>query len=170
MRLYSAKITPLSEELVKALIDAGDIETEDPPEVIRDVESVLSNYLAMEREVTEKAKDLLTARGLPPSELARAKRAAAEQKGIKVGDEMFDFLLDQLIEILMHSNNVEEVYGQDHDLRRRMRPIMRKYLEIDDALDQEVRGRLKHVKEGTRDWEIEYRRMMDEIKGRKGLA
>jgi hypothetical protein len=32
-----------------------------------------------------------------------------------------------------------------------------------------VRGRLKHVKEGTSMWEIEYRRMMDDIKRRKGL-
>ena len=30
-----------------------------------------------------------------------------------VGDEMFDYLLDQCIEMLLHSNNVEEVFAED---------------------------------------------------------
>lgn len=170
MRLYSGKVTPLSRELVQALTSGGDIETEDAKEVVKDVEAVLHNYLEMDRQAGERAKDILQARGLPPTEFARAKKAAAEEKGIKVGDDILDFLLDQLIEILMHSNNVDEVFGEDHDLRRRMRPVLRKYLEIDEAVEQEVRGRLKHVQEGSRDWEIEYRRMMDDIQRRKGLV
>jgi uncharacterized protein len=170
MRLYSGKITPLSKEIVTALASNGDIETEAREEVVKDVEAVLQNYLEMDRQSAERAKDILQARGLPPTEFARAKKLAAEQKGIKVGDDIMDFLLDQLIEILMHSNNVEEVFVEDHDLRRRMRPILRKYLEIDEAVEQEVRGRLKHVQEGSRDWEVEYRRMMDDIQRRKGLV
>ena len=31
------------------------------------------------------------------------------------------------------------------------------------------RSKIKHVKEGTSVWEVEYRRMMDEIKRRKGV-
>lgn len=170
MRLYSGKITPLSKEIVTALASNGDIETESREEVVKDVEAVLQNYLEVDRQSSERAKDILQARGLPPTEFARAKKLAAEQKGIKVGDEILDFLLDQLIEILMHSNNVEEVFVEDHDLRRRMRPILRKYLDIDEAVEQEVRGRLKHVQEGSRDWEVEYRRMMDDIQRRKGLV
>ena len=89
---------------------------------------------------------------------------------IKIGDDLLDYLLDQLIEMLMHSGNVDEVFGEDHDLRRRMRPVLRKYLEMDEALDGEVRGKLKHVQEGTSTWEIEYQRLMGEIQRRKGLT
>jgi hypothetical protein len=32
-----------------------------------------------------------------------------------------------------------------------------------------VRNQLKHVQEGTSVWEVEYRRMMDDIKRRRGL-
>ncbi|HLM74559.1 MAG TPA: DUF507 family protein, partial [Polyangiaceae bacterium] len=103
-------------------------------------------------------------------EFQRLKKLVAEQKGIKVGDEMMDFLLDQLIEMLLHSNNVDEVFGQDHDLRRRMRPVLRKYLDVDAALDTEVRNRLKHVQEGSRTWEVEYQRVMGDIQRRKGLV
>jgi uncharacterized protein len=170
MRLFSGQITPLSEEIVRALVDGHDIECAEKREVVLDVESVFKSYLQTEKEATEKAKDLLAARSMQQSEFQRIKKLVAEQKGIKVGDEMMDFLLDQLIEILMHSNNVEEVFGEDHDLRRRMRPVLRKYLDVDAALDTEVRSRLRHVQEGSPTWEVEYKRVMGDIQRRKGLV
>jgi hypothetical protein len=170
MRLFSGKVTPLSEELVKTLADNKDIECEHRREVVLDLESVFTTYLRLDKEAADKAKDMLQARGLPQTELPRLRKLAADQKGIKGGDDLLDYLLDQLIEMLMHSTHVDEVFGEDHDLRRRMRPVLRKYLEMDEALDGEVRGKLKHVQEGTRTWEIEYQRLMGEIQRRKGLT
>jgi hypothetical protein len=170
MRLFSGRIAPMSEELVKALIENKDIECEERREVIRDLESVFSSYLQLEKEVTEKAKDLLARQGMPQSEFTRLKKLVAEQKGIKVGEDILDYLLDQLIEMLMYSNNVEEVFVEDHDLRRRMRPVLRKHLDADEALETEVRGKLKHLQEGSRPWEIEYQRLMNDIQRRKGLG
>lgn len=170
MRLYSGKVRQLGEDLAKALVDGNDIETEDRAEVAKDLESVLAAYVQAEREVGDRAKDILQSRGLPPSELGRVRKLAAEQRGIKIGDEMMDYLLDQLIEMLMHSGNVEEVFAEDHDLRRRMRPVLRKYLEMDEAVEAEVRSKLKHVQEGTRTWEVEYQRVMGDIQRRKGLG
>lgn len=170
MRLYSGKIAPLSDELVKALADNHDIETESRREVALDLESVFSNYLRLEREANDRAKELLAQRSMPPSELPRLKKLAADQKGIKIGDDMLDYLLDQLIEMLMHSGHVDEVYRQDHELRVRMRPILRRYLDLDVEIEGEVRGKLKHVQEGTRTWEVEYQRLMGEIQRRKGLT
>jgi hypothetical protein len=170
MRLFSGKIAALSDEIVKALVDNTEIECESKKEVARDVESVFASYLQTEREVNDKAKSLLEGRGMSSTEFNRIKRLTAEQKGIKVGDEMMDFLLDQLIEILMHSSNVDEVFAEDHALRRRMRPVLKKYLDIDEALDAEVRGKIKHVQEGSRTWEIEYQRVMGDIQRRKGIS
>ncbi|WP_437627485.1 DUF507 family protein [Sorangium sp. So ce1151] len=170
MRLFSGKITPLTEEIVRALVDNRDIECTSKKEVALDVESVFTSYLNADREATERAKEILQARGLPQGEFNRVKRLAAEQKGIKTGEETMDYLLDQLLEMLMHSNNVEEVFVEDHDLRRRIRPVLRKYLDMDEALDTEVRGKLRHVQEGSRTWEIEYQRVMGEIQRRKGLV
>lgn len=170
MRLYAGKVGPLSEEISKVLVENKDIECEDRKEVTRDIESVFTNYLELERQSVEKAKDILTQRSMPQSEFNRVKKLAAEQKGIKVGDEMLDHLLDQIIEILMHSANVDEVYAADHDLRRHMRPLLKKYIEIDEQLDTEVRSKIKNVQEGTRTWEIEYQRVMSDIQRRKGLV
>ncbi len=170
MRLFVGQLTPLSEEIVQALVQNKDIECDDKDEVVHDVESVFRNYIQLEKDAVEKAKDFMAARKLGQGEFQRIKKLCAEQRGIKVGDEMMDFLLDQLIEMLMHSNNVEEVFGEDHDLRRRMRPVLRKYLDVDAALDAEVRNRIKHVQEGTRMWEVEYQRVMSDIQRRRGLV
>jgi hypothetical protein len=170
MRLYSGKVRELGEELAKGLVDGGEIETENRAEVAKDLESVLQQYVQAEREASDKAKDLVQSRGLPPSELGRIRKLTAEQKGIKIGDETMDYLLDQLIEMLMHSGNVEEVFAEDHELRRRMRPTLKKYLEMDNAVDAEVRSKLKHVQEGSRTWEVEYQRVMGDIQRRKGLS
>jgi len=170
MRLFSGKIAPLSEEITKALVENKDIECESKKEVTRDIESVFSNYLQLEKEANDKAKDVLQSRGLPQSEFGRIKKLAAEQKGIKIGEDLMDHLLDQLIEMLMHSNNVDEVYVEDHALRRRMRPALKKYLEMEGELDTLVRSQLKHVQEGSRTWEVEYRRIMEDMQRRKGLV
>ena len=169
MRLYSGKINALSEELVHALVEGKDIECESKPEVARDLESVFANYLEMDRQATEKAKDALQARGMPQSEFPRLRKLAAEQKGIKVGDEMFDFLLDQVIEMLMHSNNVEEVYASDNVLRSKIHVIMKKHLDVDDEIDKEARSRLKHLQEGTSAFDIEYNKTVEQIRRARGL-
>jgi hypothetical protein len=69
----------------------------------------------------------------------------------------------------MHSANVAEVFAEDVVLRRKMREPLRREVTADTELEKEVRGRLKHVEEGSALWEIEYRRMMEDIKRRKGL-
>ncbi len=170
MRLYSGKVRELGEELAKALVDGGEIETESRSEVGKDLESVLAAYIQADREATDRAKEILQSRGMPQSEFNRIKKLAAEQRGIKIGDDMMDYLLDQLIEMLMHSGNVEEVFAEDHELRRRMRPVLRKYLELEEVVEAEVRSKLKHVQEGSRTWEIEYQRVMGDIQRRKGLS
>ncbi|HEX4474422.1 MAG TPA: DUF507 family protein [Polyangiaceae bacterium] len=168
MWLHRAKIPQIAAEMVRALKDSGDIECESPREVQGDLEAVLSQYVSDDQEINDRARDLVAARGLPNSELTRMKKLVAEQKHVKIGDDAIDYLLDQLIEILMHSNNVDEVFAEDHVLRVRMREPLRKQFAAEEQLEQEVRGRLKNLQEGTAVWEVEYRRLMDDIKRRKG--
>lgn len=169
MRLFAAKLPALASELVRALLGAAAIETESPAEVERDVEAVLGSYIRLDQEATDKARDYIQQRGLSSGEFGRLKRAMAEQGGIKVGDEALDYVLDQLVEMLLHSNNVDEVYAQDHELRRAMTPILKKHLALEGELEKEARDQMKHMREGTSGWEIEYKRVMAEIRRRKGL-
>ena len=82
---------------------------------------------------------------------------------------LLDYLLDQLVEMLMYSQHVEEVFAEDVQLRLSMRQPLRKAAADELKLQEAVRGQLKHVEEGTAIWEVEYQRMMDDIRRRKGL-
>jgi hypothetical protein len=170
MRLYSGKVGPIAGEIVKTLLDSKDIETENTREVTADIEAVLNQYVKTDKDAADKAKDAMQSRGIPTTEFSRMKKLAAEQMGIKVGDESIDYLLDQILEILMHSANVDEIFAEDVELRRKMAPILKRHMAVDEELEKEVRGKLKHVQEGTRTWEVEYARMMEDIRRRKGLG
>ncbi len=169
MRLHSAKVPQIAAEMVSLLTKGGAVESEAPKEMQADIEAVLSQYVRDEQDISDKARDLMAQRNLPPNELARTRRLVAEQRKVKIGDEAIDYLLDQLLEMLMHSNNVDEVFAEDYELRRLMRDPLRRQEVEEDSLQQEVRSKLKHVQEGTALWEVEYRRMMEDIKRRKGL-
>ncbi len=169
MRLHSAKVPQIAAEMLKAITVDKDVECLSPREVQLDIEAVLAQYVRDEQEISDKAREMLAARSLPPGELGKMKRLIAKERGVKIEDEAIDYLLDQLVEMLMHSNNVDEVFAEDVDLRRKMRDPLRKQAAVEDELQAEVRSRLKHVQEGTSMWEVEYRRMMDDIKRRKGL-
>jgi hypothetical protein len=169
MRLYSGKVSAIASEVVRALLASNDVEAESPKEVEADIAAVLNQYLADERDVNERAKDVLERTGKPQTEFQRVRALVADEKGIKVGDETLDYLLDQVVEMLMHSGNVDEVYVEDVELRRRMAPVFKKHMAVDSSLDADVRAQLKHVREGTRDWEIEYAKVLEQVKRRRGL-
>jgi uncharacterized protein len=169
MRLHSAKVPQIAAEMVSALLSEGNVESDAPKEMQLDIEAVLNQYIRDEHDTSEQAKSMLAARSLPQSDYSRIRKLVADERKLKLGEDAIDYLLDQLVEMLMHSANVEEVFAEDYVLRRKMREPLRRQLVEEEELQTEVRGRLKHVQEGTAVWEVEYRRMMDDIKRRKGL-
>ena len=170
MRLYGAKVASLAQDVVRTLVAEKAIETDAQREVVADIESVLKSYLDTERIVDDKTRDLLQQTGRGTSEFSRVRQQVAEHHHIKIGDETIDYLLDQVVEMLMHSNHVEEVYAEDVVLRRKMSPIFKKYMAADAELDAEVRAQLRHVKEGTSQWDIEHARVLQAVKRKRGLA
>jgi hypothetical protein len=170
MRLFASKVTPIATETVRALLAAGDIEAASPKEVETDIEAVLRSFLTTEEEVNERTKELLQRTGRGTEHYARVRAQIAESKGIRVGDEMLDYLLDQIVEMFHHSKNVDEIFAEDVALRRKMAPIFKKHILVDDSLDAEVRAQMKHVREGSSMWDIEYARIMEQVKRKKGIA
>lgn len=169
MKLYASKIEALAGELVGTLMQAGDIEVVARPEAELDVASVLKEYLRVDRELTDRAKDILQIRGLPYSAFSRTKRALAEQKEFGLGEEALTWICNQLLETFMHSPHIEEIYADDATLRRKAKDILRKHMAVDEELDQEVRKRIKNLEEGTASWEVEYGRVMEQIRQKHGI-
>jgi hypothetical protein len=169
MRLYAGKIPVIGSELVRSLVDAGDIAVADRGEAELDVQAVLKEYLRLEREITEKAKDVLQKRGLPYEQFGKVKRAVANEKGLGLGDESLDWMTNQIIESFMQSPHVEEVFVDDSTLRRKMVDILKRHMMVEEELDAEVRRRIKNLEEGTSTWEVEYQKALEQIKRNRGL-
>lgn len=169
MLLPPNKVTDVAREMLQLLQSQGHIETDMPREVQLDLEAVLNTYLRTEQELVDRARQTLDSRGLSNRDFGRVLHTLAEQRGVKVGDEAIDYVLEQLLEMLLNSSNVEEIYAEDHELRRQLRIPLRKAGNTEEKVDKAVRQQIKHVEEGSPLWEIEYQRMMEDIRRRRGL-
>jgi hypothetical protein len=169
VKLYTGKIDVISTEVIRALSQAGDIEVVSASEAELDVTSVLKEYVRVDRELTERAKDIMEIRGLSYSAFSRTKRHLAEQREFGLGEEAVSWICTQLLETFMHSNHVEEIYADDVTMRRRLKEILSRHMAVDEELDQEVRQRIKNLEEGTASWDIEYKRVMDQMKQKHGI-
>jgi hypothetical protein len=171
MKIYSKLVPAVARDIAKALIEAGDIEveTENLKAAQQDFAAVLNEYLRQEKELSDATKDVLASRGWSSAQYGKAKRLAAGTRGVPLGDDAVDYVIDQMLEYMLISPNLEEVYAEDHVMRKRIVTIIRKYLKINEEVDQEVRGRMKHLQEGTRDWEITYRKTLEQIQRARGL-
>jgi len=169
MRLYSGKIPAVASEIIRSLSEAGDIEVGDAGEAQLDVEAVLKEFLRMEREITDRTKDLLESRGLPYDQFGKIKRAVAEERGFGLGEESLNWICSQILETFMQSAHVDEIYADDAIMRRKMRDILKKHMQVDEALDEEVRRRIKNLQEGTATWEIEYQKVLEQLKRNRGI-
>src|SRR5262245_2447290 len=167
MWLTRAKLPALASSIVKALVDPTLIETDAREGVQADILAVLEQYLRDEQDISTRARDLAARRGGAATEQSRIKRELARQQGVGIGEEAIDYLLAQLLEMLMHSGSVEEIFAQDHELKLAMRAPLRKEEAAAEQLDETVRKRLKDVEEGSSQWEVEYQRMREEVSRRR---
>lgn len=169
MRLYSGKIGPIVDDLLRDLTAQEDIEVEDAAEVRLDLEAVLKEFVRRERQMIDDAKDRMEHEGLGYSKLGRMRQRLAKERGFPQQDEVLPYLVDQLLNMLFHSANVVEIYADDATLRKKMTPVLRRHMEVDTGLDAEVRSKIKNLQEGTAAFEVEYAKVMDQIKHKHGL-
>jgi hypothetical protein len=93
----------------------------------------------------------------------------AEERGLGVGEEATSWIANQILETFMHSPHVEEVFADDITLRKKLRELLKRHMAVDAELDEEVRRRIKNLTEGTATWDIEYAKVMEQMKRKHGL-
>jgi len=171
MRLYPGKVSNIAQDMVAVLAANQDIEVDAElvGEVVLDIESVLREYIRADREITDKARERISRDGIEFIQLNKIKQKIAEERNFGVGDRAVDYLTKQIIEALFHSRHVEEVFAEDHTLRKTLRDVLNRHTHVDDDLDQEVRKRIKNMQEGTQGYDIEYQKVMADLKRLKGL-
>lgn len=170
MRLYTGKIPAIADEIVSILTKDGDIECDNPTEVRLDIESVLKEYLRAERSLTDDAKSHMETMGIGYGQLGKVKSRMAKERHMATGDDTLPFLVNQILQMLFHSQNVDEIYAEDVTLRTKMVPILRKHMDVDAELERQVRSQIKNLEEGTATFEVEYAKVMEQMKRKRGLS
>lgn len=172
MRLYRRIIPKIAREIIRSLNASGDIEVNDSKldEAELDLAAVAVEYCNQEDRLAQDARDAIHRRGLNPERFGQVKKGLADAKGFKTGDEGVEELIERMIQALFSSKNVEEIYAEDNAIRKFISDVLKKFLDIDESLDKDVRSRLRNLREGTQEWDIEYARLATQMKKQRGVA
>jgi uncharacterized protein len=171
MRLYPKLVPIIAREIIQRLTAENDIEVEPIriSEAEMDLSAIMREYLANEERVNQATREALERRGYDSSKFSQVKREMADVRGFRLGEDGVEFCINQMLEFLLVSRNVEEVFSDDQQMRPKILQVMKKHLDIEDEMDREARGRLKHLEEGTGAFEIEYQKVIEQIRRARGL-
>ncbi len=135
MRLYPKVIPAIAGDVIQTLIQDEDVEIEAEriPDAELDIAAIMKEYLAADERVNAATRETLERRGLDQSRFEHVKRELASVRGFRIGEEGVEYVIRQMIECLLVSRNVQEVYADDPALREKIFQIFRKHLAVDDA-------------------------------------
>ena len=172
MRLYRSQIPRIAEDIIATLVLDGDIVVEEGAnaDAEEDLKAIMEEYLRQESRVVQETREFMEANQITYDQFGRVKSQFAYKRGHPTGDDGIRWIIGQIIENFMISRFVEEVFGEDRKMKRTLMRLFRKHLIEEADLDREVRGRLKNMRPGTEKWDIEYRRVMDEVRRKRGLV
>lgn len=171
MRLYRSQVPRIAEDIIATFSLDGDIVVESVyrEEAERDIRAIMEEYLRQESKVVQETREMMERRQITYDKFGKVKNAVADERGHKTGDDGIRYIANQILEMFMYSNHVEEVFGEDRLMRKTLMRIFRKHLIEEADLDREVRGKLKNLRPGSEKWDIEYKRVMDDVRRKRGL-
>lgn len=173
MRLHKSQISKLVDSIIETLTEKNEfVEVAERPEdervdprrgtplpetkideLRRDVQSVLYSYLNNDQRLHREARARVERQGEDQSEVYNTKRQLAKQEGFGLGEEAPSYIIEQLIETMLHSSSVEEIFAEDKELRVALLPILRESMNTRRNLQQEVSTRLKQIERSSQSWE-----------------
>ena len=172
MRLYRSQVPRLAEDIINTLSLEGDIIVlaEDKDDAQRDVAAIMEEYLRQESRVVQRTREEMERRQITYDQFGRVKGSIADASKHPTGDDGIRWIAGQIIENFMISRYIDEVFGNDREMRKTVMRLFRKHLIEEAELDREVKGRLKNIRPGSPQWDIEYKRVMSEVRRKRGLA
>ena len=119
----------------------------------KDICAVLNSYVQTDRRLTDEARRLVEARGDDPSMIYAEKRRLAKHENFGLNEDAPSYIVGQLIEALLHTESVEEIYAQDKEIHSLLLPEIRDIMSNQRNLQQEVEQRIKYLEKGSESWE-----------------
>jgi hypothetical protein len=171
MKLYRAKIRVIAKAVVERLVTDGDVEIrpENREEAEKDLAAIMDEYLRRDTEMRDRIRDEMAALNIPYSEFGRTRKRLADEMGHPLGDDVERFLCRQFIENMMISPSIDEVYGEDRAIYKKVMEVLKSHDVNEDEIRAEAVSRMKNVQEGTVEYEVQLQEQMKQAKKRRGL-
>jgi hypothetical protein len=171
VKLYRAKIPAIAKDTLDILVTEGDIEIapENREEAERDLVAIMEEYIRRDADFRTTIKDDMARRNTPYNEYGKVRTRLAEQMDHPLGDDVERFLTRQFIENLLISRFVDEVYSEDQVMHKKVIAVLRNHHVDEGEIRDAALGRIKNVREGTVDYEIELQKAVRDEKKRRGL-
>lgn len=171
MKLYRAKIPAIAKAVLERLSAEGDIElrAEARDEAEKDLAAVMEEYLRRDNELRERIRDEMAEQSIPYDEYGRTRKRLAEEVGHPLGDDVERFLCRQFCENLLISPNIDEVFGEDRVIYKKVMEVLKSHDVDEGEIREEAIARIKNVQEGTVDYEIALQEQVRQVKKRRGL-
>ncbi|MBJ79887.1 MAG: hypothetical protein CMH60_01060 [Myxococcales bacterium] len=171
MKIYRRVIPKIAKDILRSLLVNKAIEITDGrrDEAELDIAGVFVEYLNNVEQLNNDTKEALIRHGFGQDMYGKVKRSLASNRKLIIDTGAQEFILEQVLGALFNSENIEEIFAEDHELNKMISLSLGKYLGVDEELDREVRGRLKNLREGTAEWEIEYSNLIDQMRGQKAI-
>lgn len=171
MKLYRSRIPAVARAVVERLCREGDIEVapENREEAERDLVAILEMFLRRDQELHESVREDMERRGIPYDQYGKTRKDVAERWGHPLGDEVERYLSRQIVENFMISRFVEEVYGEDREIYKKVIAVMASHDVDENALRQEARERIKNIVEGSVEYQEALARELRNVRKRHGL-
>ena len=166
MKIYRKVIPRISKDVIRALLANRCIEVEEGrrDEAELDIAGVFVRYLNALDQLSEDAQSAIIRHKLTRASYNQVRETLAKKRNLPIGKDALEYLLTQVIDGLFDSKQILEVFAEDEEIRTMIDTAIGKYLGVDEELDREVRHRLKHFREGTAEWEVEYAQLINQMR------
>lgn len=171
MKIYRRVIPKIAKDILRSLLVNKAIEIVDGrrDEAELDIAGVFVEYLNNIDELNNDVKEALLRHGLTQEMFGKVKRSLANNRKLIIDNGAQEFILEKLLGTLFNSEHIEEIFAEDHEINKMISISLGKYLGVDEELDREVRSRLKNLREGTVEWEIEYNNLIEQMRNQKSM-
>jgi hypothetical protein len=171
MKLYKARVPLIAKAVLERLISEKDIEVQpdNRAEAEQDIIAIMESFLRRDIELRDAVKETMSRRAIPYDQYSKIRNDIADSWGHPTGDSIQKFLSRQIVENFMISRWVDEVFGDDDNMFKKILDTMKSFDVDESALRAEAQEKVKNAVEGTVDYEIAFGQALKEVRKRHGL-
>ena len=171
MKLYKGKVWTIAQEVIQALTEKELIEVlpEMKNEAEIDLKAIMTDYLRRERRLRAEIKDYMASNKISYDRMGEILRMKSKEANHPLGDKVMPYLANQFLQMFLNSPSIDEVYGDDRDIKAEIFAVLKHHNVDERELREEAKSKLKHLHEDSMEFQILFPKALQEVRQKRGL-